>query len=199
MSLADSYGSFADLAQAQAEGTDYRVITRHVAGSSVAILAPHGGRIEQGTSLIALQVAGDEFSLYLLEGLCDRSYSNLHLTSTRFDDPRALDLITGADHVVALHGYRADEEMILLGGLDGELKETLAEALRQAGLAVRLAGHQFMATDPNNICNRGRAGQGVQIELSRGLRMSGRLATAGQAIRAVLLALSGSGTPPGNV
>ena len=45
-SLADGYGSYADLASAQAEGTDYRVHVRPFAGSSIAVIAPHGGGIE---------------------------------------------------------------------------------------------------------------------------------------------------------
>ncbi|MBK6613606.1 poly-gamma-glutamate hydrolase family protein [Ottowia sp.] len=42
-SLADGHGSYADLASAQAEGTDYRVHVLPFAGSSIAVIAPHGG------------------------------------------------------------------------------------------------------------------------------------------------------------
>jgi phage replication-related protein YjqB (UPF0714/DUF867 family) len=51
--LASSYMGYADLAKSQTEGKDYKVLLRPVAGSSSAVIAPHGGRIEHYTSDIA--------------------------------------------------------------------------------------------------------------------------------------------------
>lgn len=69
-SLADGYGGYADLASAQAEETDYRVHVRPFAGSSIAVIAPHGGGIEQFTSDIARAV---EKSCYRRNGLKSRA------------------------------------------------------------------------------------------------------------------------------
>jgi phage replication-related protein YjqB (UPF0714/DUF867 family) len=53
----------------------------------VAVIAPHGGGIEPGTSELATAIAGDDFSLYLFEGLKSAGNGELHITSTNFDEP----------------------------------------------------------------------------------------------------------------
>lgn len=117
--LADSYKGFQDLAEAQVEGTDYRVHVRANAGSSVAVIAPHGGSIEQYTSDIARAIAGAEFNLYLFEGIRRAgNYAALHLTSHKFNEPRCLELLSKCDHVIAIHGCRGEEQQVLVGGLD---------------------------------------------------------------------------------
>src|ERR1700751_5506986 len=88
--------------------------------SSVAVLAPHGGAIEAGTSEIACAVAGSEFNLYVFEGIRESgNYAALHLTSHRFDEPRCLALLSACDHVITVHGCRGEIPRVLLGGLDG--------------------------------------------------------------------------------
>ncbi len=63
----DTYSSYVELSAAELEGVDYRVLAQ--SRSTIVVLAPHGGGIEPGTSEIAWEVAGGEFSLYLFEGL----------------------------------------------------------------------------------------------------------------------------------
>lgn len=189
-SLAASYKGFADLANAQTEGTDYRVFVRPIVNSSIAVIAPHGGSIEQYTSNIARDVAGGDLNLYLFEGIRQAgNYSALHLTSHRFDEPRCLSLLSTCDHVVAIHGCGGDDQRVLLGGLDEALKVAVGQALSGLGVEVRSDGHQFPATDPKNVCNRGRRGVGVQVEVTMGLRLHGPRDAVCAAIRAVLLTL----------
>lgn len=156
--------------------------------SGVAILAPHGGRIEGRTSDIARLIAADDFGLYLFEGLrtTGDNFDCLHLSSRHFDEPRALDLIASCDTVVAVHGYAAAGPDVLLGGLNERLKREVAQALAQAGFSCQSDGHRFPGTDPNNICNRGRSREGLQLELSEGLRKSGDWPAFAAAVRAVL-------------
>jgi phage replication-related protein YjqB (UPF0714/DUF867 family) len=46
----------------------------------------------------------------------------------------------------------------------------MAYELGRDGFEARTEGHLFPATGAENICNRGRRGQGVQLELPRSLR-----------------------------
>ena len=70
----DKYGSFDELRRAERDGVDFRIrVMRREA--SVAIIAPHGGRIEPGTSELAEAIAGDDFSLYCFEGLGKRPHA----------------------------------------------------------------------------------------------------------------------------
>jgi phage replication-related protein YjqB (UPF0714/DUF867 family) len=188
--LADSYRSFEDLARLHAEGVDYAVHVRAPAASAAAIIAPHGGRIEGGTSAVARLIAGDDHGLYLFEGLrtANDNFDRLHLTSHWFDEPRCLELIGACDTVIAVHGYAAPGPDVLLGGRDVALKHELARALAAQGLGVATEGHAYPGTDPRNVCNRGRSGRGVQLELSATLRRTHAWHGLAAAVRAVLAA-----------
>lgn len=189
---ADSYAGFADLAKRQVRGTDYELIVNRRPASSVAIIAPHGGSIEPGTSRIARAIAGEEFNLYLFEGIkSSGNYAALHLSSSRFDEPSCLQLIAHCSFVVVVHGCVGDDDKVLMGGLDGELRDRLAKGLREAGVTAETQGHRFPARHPNNICNRGLLRKGVQLELTSGLRRSSPAAArAVNAVRASLLGLA---------
>lgn len=58
----DKYGSFAELEKNELP-TAYRVV-RIDRDSPVVVAAPHGGKIEPGTSDLARQIADDDLSLY---------------------------------------------------------------------------------------------------------------------------------------
>lgn len=182
------YPSFAALAAARHEGRDYIRRWRFQARSRVAILAPHGGRIEPHTDQIAADIAGAEFSLYTFRSLLSRAQANLHITSHHFDDPACIDPLSRHPYVVTVHGCRVDGERALLGGLDTELLADLADAIRDAGFAVQTDGHRFPGRHPRNICNRGARACGVQLELSPLLRRSLRRGDFVEAVRAVLVA-----------
>ena len=189
-SPAAGYRGYADLVDQQVEGTDYKVHLRANAQSSVAVIAPHGGGIERYTSEIARAIADDDFNLYVFEGIRPpENYAALHLTSHRFDEPRCLELLAGCDHVVAIHGCGGEAQRALVGGLDVGLKAVVAQSIAALGVETLLADHPFPAVDPMNICNRGRRGVGVQIEMTMLLRRQGPRDALCAAIRSVLLAL----------
>jgi len=184
----DRYNNFDHLAACEKEGVDYTISVVRRPSSVVAVIAPHGGKIEPRTAEIASAIAGGELNLYLFEGIkASGNYAALHITSHRFDEPCCLALIRECSTVVAIHGCTGNDERVLLGGLDVNLKACISEALQQAGLRVQTDGHIFQAADSNNTCNRGLTGMGVQIELSRPLRGSANEAPAIQAVRSVLL------------
>lgn len=184
------YMGFADLERHQVRDKDFRVVVVPHPTSRVAIIAPHGGRIERRTSEIAAAIAGDSFNLYIFEGIRKSdNYTALHLTSHLFDEPECIELIGRCLHVVAIHGCEGNDPRILLGGLDQSLKTQLAKAFGSANLTTEVDGHNFPATEPNNICNRGLRRQGVQIELSAALRGSGQEKLVVSRARDVLISL----------
>lgn len=186
---ARDYAGFADLARAQREGHDFRIEVLTRPHSDVAIVAPHGGGIEDGTSELARAVADDDLNLYLFEG-CRPAYNYraLHLTSHRFDEPRCLALLERCERVVTVHGCDGEDPVILAGGLDVDLARELAAALERAQFEVATEGHRFPATNPANICNRGARGRGVQLEIPHRLRRGESVGAIARALRAVLAA-----------
>lgn len=166
----DRYRRYAELAAEQIEGRDYRV-TAVRRGSGIAVIAPHGGRIERGTSEVARAIAGEDLDLYLFEGcLPSLNFETLHLTSRHFDEPRALALIAGCHTVLAVHGVADTGERALLGGRDSALASMIADRLFVRGVRAQVSGHRYSGRDAANVCNRGSSGQGVQLELSDRLR-----------------------------
>jgi phage replication-related protein YjqB (UPF0714/DUF867 family) len=160
---------FHDLATRFREGSEFEVVTRQGASDAV-ILAIHGGRIEPGTTEIAEGVAGADHGLYLFKGRRPRANGALHLTSTRFDDPRALTLLAGARRVVSIHGCRGKDPFAVVGGRDREGSWRLTAALTAAGFDLLPAPARVRGCHRHNICNRGLGGRGIQLEISAGLR-----------------------------
>jgi phage replication-related protein YjqB (UPF0714/DUF867 family) len=184
---ARSYTGFADLEKHCQRGRDFEILIRRRPSSPVAVVAPHAGRIEHGTSEIARAIAGEDFNLYLLEGIRRwRNYEALHLTSHRFDEPECLGLLADCSVVLTVHGCKGAEDKVALGGLDHGLRQRLTAALAQAGIAVVPEPHRFPATHPQNICNRGRSGMGVQLEISGSLRNCGFTAELTAVVRGEL-------------
>ncbi|HME46283.1 MAG TPA: poly-gamma-glutamate hydrolase family protein [Syntrophorhabdales bacterium] len=183
----DTYRSFADLAAREREGEDYRITVLYRPSSGIAVIAPHGGLIEPRTGEIARAIAGEEFNLYLFEGIKPSGNQTLHITSHRFDECSCLALLRGCSHVIAVHGYTGYDEAVLVGGLDVDLKASITESLRHAGFKVQIDGHQFQAVEPTNVCNRCRTGRGVQLELSRYIRGGREESEFIEAVRTALL------------
>lgn len=165
----DKYGNFTELRLNHREGSDYkiRLVQRELL---VGIVALHGGKIEPLTSEIAKALAMNSYSLYCFEGLRLGSFRDLHITSTKFDEPRGMKLISGCDIVVAIHGMRGREEKVALGGLDLELAQSIKAKLREADFDANASPAGLAGINANNICNRGRRRKGVQLEISKGLR-----------------------------
>lgn len=170
--MADKYRNFAALARQERSGIDYDVLVRR-ARPEFAVVAPHGGGIEAGTSEIADAIATSDLSFYTFEGLKPSGNTDLHITSTRFDEPMCLTLIASSSVVLTLHGEHSTEdgEAVFVGGLDADLRTEIGDQLRGQGFDVRKhRSRKLQGLEPNNLCNRGTTGAGVQLELSRSIR-----------------------------
>jgi phage replication-related protein YjqB (UPF0714/DUF867 family) len=165
----DTYGSFAELKNYEQQDRDYRISVNDV-GSRITIIAPHGGKIEPGTSDIAKKIAKESFNYYCFEGIKKENNGSLHITSHNFDEPLALDLISRSRIVVAIHACKGNERFVILGGLDKGLKGVIADELESRGIPVPKGHGRFKGQNPDNICNRGASKKGVQLEITRGLR-----------------------------
>lgn len=170
----DYYANFSELNHKETEGVDFRVRLRE-GTSGVAIVAPHGGKIERGTSQIANAIAGTNHSYYSFEGIKPILRANriLHITSNNFDEPRARSLVTGAQTVMTIHGAKGMHSAVYAGGLDMSLRQLILDTLNCAGfVAEDDPSPSRQGRGANNICNCGLSGQGLQLELTLGLRQS---------------------------
>ena len=171
--MADGYKNFVDLAAHEKENSDFRVRSQERHGAA-AVIAPHGGGIEPGTSEPTEAIASADLSFYAFEGLKRNGNGLLHITSSRFDEPKVVALVTASPRVVALHGeLDCRDEVVFLGGLDKGLGKRIQAELQTAGFVVGIHDDPYLqGVEKNNICNRGQSGRGVQLELSQPLRRS---------------------------
>jgi phage replication-related protein YjqB (UPF0714/DUF867 family) len=135
-----------------------------------AVIAPHGGGIEFGTSELCLAIAGYDpahpdlaptsepvHDYWMFEGrrsgadgVSAEDNSVLHVTSTHCDDPVARSLCAGALNALALHGCKAAQidpafgpevRAVLVGGRSDELRSYLREELgKLAGAFIVVDG-----------------------------------------------------------
>ncbi|MFJ1753023.1 poly-gamma-glutamate hydrolase family protein [Kitasatospora sp. NPDC088134] len=156
------------------------------------VIAPHGGGIEGGTSELCLAVAGyppagpgaaapagPVHDFWMFEGLRASGNSALHVTSTHCDDITVRAMCAGSLNVLSLHGCTTAQAglengaaAVLVGGLNGTLRQYLMEEFAAAGIrAVTATGDEEIAgVSPENICNRSLLGAGAQLELTTELR-----------------------------
>lgn len=167
----DTYISFSEMAQHHLAGTDYKIIIKNQHPTHT-VLAIHGGHIETGTSEIAQALASNNFNLYLFEGLKKESW-NLHITSTHYDEPMALNLVGRSNSCISIHGFKnSSASEVCLGGLDTELLKKVYTELNKTGLIQQNEVNpcrKFYAISRSNIVNR-CLNHGVQIEMSAQLR-----------------------------
>ncbi|MBH3274081.1 poly-gamma-glutamate hydrolase family protein [Serratia marcescens] len=170
----DTYSSFAELKENEAEGS-FNISSEIANRSSVyAIVAPHGGKLETGTTEISLAISREDLSLYIFNANKRNNNRTLHITSANFDEPQCEKILSNVATVLAIHGARdpktEPKERVWVGG---NLRETfeihLKETLRPLGLLIEINSN-FLGKEPNNICNRGISQQGMQLELTKSLR-----------------------------
>jgi phage replication-related protein YjqB (UPF0714/DUF867 family) len=167
---ADKYSNFAELSRFETAGRDF-VIKSADRGSHGTVLAIHGGKIEWTTSELANAVAGDDYNSYLFEGIKSTHRENwdLHITSTNFDEPCALELVGRSKFCVTLHAYANFlTPQVCMGGLNEELRAKIFARLLETGLINQSEQNpcdNYWARSPQNIVNR-CSDRGVQIEMS---------------------------------
>lgn len=165
-----AYKSFKELVHCEVEGQDYR-IRIELRDPRILIMAPHGGGIEPSTEMIAEAIAGADYSFYSFEGLKANGNGVFHIESHLFDEPLALQAVGKAEVVITLHGQIDQKDgFVMIGGLHDNLRLRIKQQLERVGFETRLPTEGLMGMDPQNICNRGKSKQGVQLEVSRKTR-----------------------------
>lgn len=163
-------------------GRDFRVAFGDSKIELCLLIAPHGGGIEPGTSDIMRAVvesggwAWYEFAGFLRQGNKDA----LHITSMHFDEPTLAGMLPKTAFVVSFHGASdAAEPLVYVGGKWTLGRQTMIASINKAvgehgiravdAIESQAAAH-LQGMDDSNLTNRGKRGEGVQLEFSRGSR-----------------------------
>lgn len=174
MKPTDYYCSMTDLLKGTQEGKDWtkESTNRH---SNVLIFAPHGGNIEKGTTELTKAIANKgNYDYYAFNGTRNKNNSQLHVTSTNYND---LDLINrnyNKDVSISVHGAGQSQgkNTVLIGGRDEKLIQLISKELSTFKFNVQRSLGHLAGIDTNNVVNYNKKGQGVQLELTPDLRKS---------------------------
>jgi len=173
------------------EGASYHVsVAASAPDMTMAVIAPHGGKIESNTDVIAVALAAElglphfAFVAHAADRCLDKyggpdrsNHRALHITSTHFNDTRAESLMRSVNRGIALHGHNRANK-ICVGGITPALRtafknyyDTYTRKHSPSGvIAVIATGDADCAgitgTSADNISNRSRAGAGLQLEMS---------------------------------
>lgn len=181
------------------EGRDYDVTVTN-AGSGVTVLSFHGGKIEAHTSAISSELArrygwnrydlNAHASAQCLTSTHPDDFKKLHITSTKFDDPRAVALVAAHPKAVSIHGYGDGrgyvKEAICVGGGDASARSAFINYVNTNAAAwgaytlraidATAAGSGDCSADDlageavANLVNRTSSRAGLQLELHREFR-----------------------------
>ncbi|PIB06050.1 hypothetical protein B1C81_26060 [Streptomyces sp. HG99] len=174
MTVADLYASYTALAASEVEGMSYERRSVPVTGTTWSAIAIHGGGIEAGSGEMARAVGAGLMNHYEFAGIKSANNWDLHVTSTNFDEPTCLGIVTAARRCLSFHGYTGTTDVAetSLGGLDTATVARVQTALQYAGFRVITAAQEINGSDPANIANKTTITAGVQIEMSAALRAS---------------------------
>ncbi|MFZ7104940.1 MAG: poly-gamma-glutamate hydrolase family protein [Peptococcaceae bacterium] len=185
----DIYRNFEALSSHQVKNVDYKIETQET-DSNVIVIAIHGGKIEKGTTELAAALSShNHYNYYSYLGLKNKDNLTLHITSDKFDEPTALEMIGKSQKTLSIHGCSGLEDFTYLGGLDTELGNSIKESLTKYGFTVLNTPENLAGTSPDNIVNKNMPKKGVQLEISKGLRTQ-FLASNNDSLQRYVLAIS---------
>lgn len=175
--MKDKYRNFEELKKARPKSFRIDMRSRE---SQFLFFTPHAGGIEPGTSEICKWFNKEPYSYYIFEGI-GKNCSELHITSTRFNEPDLINLLSNNRHAISFHGMtddfaRKNNSDIFLGGLNIELIKLTQLNLKTIGFRVRtnieLPKSKLNGKEPKNVTNRCTSKMGMQVEISEKLRQN---------------------------
>ena len=168
----DKYKSMQELESKTTRNKDWMIHTQN-RYSKIIILAIHGGGIEPATTELASIIAKKgNYNYFSFDGIKTKGNSELHVTSTKYDNKIALSMINTSDKAIAIHGCLGEERIVYIGGKDLQLKSTITQQLKEIGINVQEASRQMAGLKDDNIVNQTTTNAGVQLELTSTLRRS---------------------------
>lgn len=169
----DYYKNFEELKADTKEDRDWQINSKTTNNKDILVTAIHGGGIEPGTSELAKIISKKgNFNLYSFEGLLKSNNAKLHITSTRFDDPKLKDMTSKSDETVSIHGIREDKKVVYIGGKDKDIAKSIRKELENEDFNVENSPDYVNGDSSQNIINKNDTGSGVQLEISTEYRKS---------------------------
>ena len=112
------------------------------------------------------------YNYYSFQGVRPTNNGELHVTSTNYDEPIIQHMQSTANRTVTIHGALGTEPVTYIGGKDQSLISRAEDELSKAGFEVQESPNHLSGNSDNNIVNKNKRGEGVQLELTTAMRQS---------------------------
>jgi phage replication-related protein YjqB (UPF0714/DUF867 family) len=193
--IPDEFAAIVDSQVPHPTCTDYQAetnsefverLTDNGTHTGLVAIAPHGGKIEEGTDqqaehVASSQLAAKDVSCWRCKGFKQGggAFERWHITSPDINEASFPLLNTiikrHFTYAVAFHGFE-QQEILIGGGADEALKCEIKSAIQKAiagsciEVNIATAADNFNGDNPNNIVNRLANDNGIQIEQSKAAR-----------------------------
>ncbi|MCM3639691.1 poly-gamma-glutamate hydrolase family protein [Priestia aryabhattai] len=169
--MADKYASMTELEANTTEGVDYNIIAVENPDEDIIALAIHGGSIEAGSTELATLISEKAgYSLFSFEAIRPSNNTELHVTSTHYDEPTAVRMVSNNRISISVHGASGTDQLVNVGGLDFALRNAIWEELTKKGINAVIPPESIIGQEPDNIANRTTSGKAVQLEITTAMR-----------------------------
>ena len=129
----------------------------------------------KGTTELTKAIANKgNYDYYVFNGTRNKNNSQLHVTSTNYNDPDLINRNYNKDISISVHGAGQSQgkNTVLIGGRDEKLIQLISKELSTFKFNVQRSLGHLAGIDTNNVVNYNKKGQGVQLELTPDLRKS---------------------------
>src|SRR5690625_1019346 len=163
--------SFEKLESEEVENEDYTINSKDT-GSDTLLIAIHGGGLEPGTTELVEYIAKENnYSYYTFNGIKKSGNRKMHITSTDYDEPLALELVNKSSITLSFHGYdESNKKHTYVGGLDKVLVKKVIDQLNEANFSASIAEDKLKGSKKDNIVKQNKKNKGVHRELSTAQR-----------------------------
>ncbi|MEW5950940.1 MAG: hypothetical protein GX447_02635 [Elusimicrobia bacterium] len=157
-------GYFTDFSLNNIEGRDYEIDIKD-RGAVCSSFAVHGGNLEKGTDILAESFASNKLNYYAFKVISKKNAWEKHITSAKFNEPRAISLAKKSKIAVSFHAMADKSEKICIGGLNKDLAQSFDVFFNRYGFKTEYPCRRLPGRSPKNIANMAAEG-GVQLEIS---------------------------------
>src|SRR5699024_387972 len=159
--------SFEKLESEEVENEDYTINSKDT-GSDTLLIAIHGGGLEPGTTELVEYIAKENnYSYYTFNGIKKSGNRKMHITSTDYDEPLALELVNKSLITLSFHGYdEPNKKHTYVGRLDTALVKKVNGKLNEDNFSASIEQERIDASEKDNIVNQNNKNKFAQIELS---------------------------------
>ena len=167
--IKDKYQSMTQLESETVEGVDWKKIQEIMVRKYLLLRHMEETLNKERQNNESFGEKGN-YDYFSFEAIRPKNNTELHVTSTHYDDPTLNQMIQNRTATISIHGAAGTDQIIYLGGPPSTLRDEMETQLKSSGFTVMAPLDYIGGVKKNNFINREKNNTGVQLELTTALR-----------------------------